>query len=151
MTPNQKLYLKHKFSIFQSLDAGSILPLQGVCDPVTGNTPLMYAAMENKVMMVKFKLFSILALCWPVYIHLFTLYGTTQYCFGPPDCTDLIKLELPQQPAIKSHGRLKLIAFLFLLQKYLRNITEIFLDCPDLIKFELPEQPPTQKSWELYI
>ena len=35
--------------MFQSLDAGSILPLQGVCDPVTGNTPLMYAAMENKV------------------------------------------------------------------------------------------------------
>ena len=33
---------------FQSLDAGTILPLQGVCDPVTGNTPLMYAAMENK-------------------------------------------------------------------------------------------------------
>ena len=44
-----------KIPIFQSLDSGSILPLQGVCDPVTGNTPLMYAAMENKVrMMVKF-------------------------------------------------------------------------------------------------
>ena len=38
--------------IFQSLDAGSLLPLQGVCDPVTGNTPLMYAAMENKVMVM---------------------------------------------------------------------------------------------------
>ena len=28
------------------------MPLQGVCDPVTGNTPLMYAAMENKVIML---------------------------------------------------------------------------------------------------
>ena len=52
-SPNKStIQLMYEYNYFQSLDTGSILPLQGVCDPVTGNTPLMYAAMENKVAMV---------------------------------------------------------------------------------------------------
>ena len=74
-SPNKStIQLIYEYNYFQSLDTGSILPLQGVCDPVTGNTPLMYAAMENKVAMVVMMVMMMIVLL-EINLHLKDLWG----------------------------------------------------------------------------
>ena len=81
-SPNKStIQLIYEYNYFQSLDTGSILPLQGVCDPVTGNTPLMYAAMENKVAMVVMTVMMVMVVVVGVVLLLMMMKGPSSVCF----------------------------------------------------------------------